>query len=1669
LQLEINLLTINHLPEMKCSLFKVLFIVTFVVLSLSPLQAVPAYPSPVKYKQPDGSEITIQLKGDERVHWGETSDGYKLLSNGKNGWEYAIADKAGDLKVSGILAREINKRTSKELQLLKGVSKNIHFSPRQVNMLKSVWESKYGSDKLVGVGDFFRKGAVSSSNTDGRQKVFTPKGTKKLLMVLIQYPDRAFTFTKADFSNLMNTQDYNMNGALGSVRDFFLEMSYGQFDVTTDVVGIYTASQNMAYYGTDGADGSHDTNSNELMNEAITAADADVDFSQYDNDGDGTVDGVYIVYAGYGQASSGIANTIWPHAGGISGQIFDGKTISKYSCSNELNADNSLTGIGVICHEFGHVCGAPDYYDTDYATGGQFPGTGDWDLMCGGCYNGTVANKGNVPSHFNVFEKIRAGWVIPVTLTGSASLSIPDITTNPAAYIFNTTTANEYYILENRQKTGFNQYVDGHGLLIYRYSKSNWDAHANRTYPEGFYMVSANITTNPTAATSDPNAYGYVNTTSCPFPGSGNKTSFTDATIPGAQSWAGANTGYPLTNITENSGVISLCFNGCPTVNPILTFNAAGTSATQVNLTWYNNAAGNDVIIAANSSAAFGTLTNGTTYSTNDVLPGGGTIIFKGLASAFSHSGLTATTTYYYQIWALDGALNYSSTKTANATTATNSVAVTPFNEGFEGGAIPSGWSQDYVKESFSWAVSTAGINSHPAAAHTGSKLIRLTDLTWKTPTTRLVTQPLDLSGATSPVLKFWHTQEAWSGNQDKLRVYYRTSATADWTLLTIYNNSIADWTLETISLPNPTATYYIAFEGYAACGYGVCLDDIEVWKSLCAVNTWQGTVSANWFNPANWSCGGVPTTTNNIEIPTGTSYSPKISTAGAACQNITIDAGANLEMDGTNAYTLSVSGDWTNNGSFTPGISQVSFDNKTANQTISGSSATSFYTIKLNKGSQSNILEATSVITLNAVASNISLVAGTLKLSSASTITPLTSTYLNISSSCGIWNNGGNINSSSSYKQCNVNGLFKSTAGNSYFSFLLPGGSVNSIRIDGGTVNVSQYFEPYNVSTDVTNYNQTGGLLNIASANSSIPVIFNAGSVFNMSGGTISIQKASANTTMDYQNLAGTSSVTGGTLQIGNSTTSGSPVIRINSTVPVYNLTVNYYGSPTAQLLSNLTVLNNISILKSGTPAGKLIVPAGKRLTVNGAFSNDSGATGFVLQSDATGQATFVHNNTVAANVAGSVQQYLTSGRNWYVSSPVSDATSTALSSATSVAYYNEPTAAFITLATANPLTPLKGYISASTLTDGSVTFSGTLNDGAQTTTLTRTSGVTKTGFNLIGNPYPSYVNWDVAERVNMENTLWYRSKNANNTAYVFDTYNGESQIGTGNNGEVVNGNIPPMQAFWVRVMASGNGSSTTGSVTFRNSMRSHKGSQGAVPDVKLKSPTEQSVTQQVLRLQVSNGLNSDETIMLFNPNASNELDNYDSYKMTNGNSLIPEIFSTVAGESLAINGLNSIETGNALPLGFTTGESNTFTIKATQFSNFNNSVGVFIHDNMLNAEQELTKGDVYSFTSDATTTVSRFFVVFKNSSITTGLNRKATLPNVRINTNVSRQIMITCDDGFGKDDRAILYNSLGQKLVSQNLTTSTTILKANLISGVYLVSVRVNGEEKASKVIVK
>jgi hypothetical protein len=269
-------------------------------------------------------------------------------------------------------------------------------------------------------------------------------------------------------------------------------------------------------------------------------------------------------------------------------------------------------------------------------------------------------------------------------------------------------------------------------------------------------------------------------------------------------------------------------------------------------------------------------------------------------------------------------------------------------------------------------------------------------------------------------------------------------------------------------------------------------------------------------------------------------------------------------------------------------------------------------------------------------------------------------------------------------------------------------------------------------------------------------------------------------------------------------------------------------------------------------------------------------------------------------------------------------------------------------------------------------------------------------------------------------------------------------------------------MQSFWVRTDVAQPGDA---SVTFKNGTRSHQDQ--STTTNRLKAPAVANIVQQVLRLQVSNAVNSDEAIVLFNPNASDGLDAYDSEKMSNNNPAIPEIYTTVGSQDLVIDGLNSMATNPVLPLGFTTGTSNTFTIKATEISNFNPDTKIILQDNLLNTTQDLTDGSAYTFTSDVASTTSRFSIVFKSVGVTTGIQAASGDQSVLIYKNANNQIAVNCNGTISDNGYVSVYNALGQKLELKKMTGTTTIIDKAFTSGVYVVTVN-NGVTSTTRKVI-
>jgi len=534
---------------MKTKKIKFLFLLAIVCHTITTF-AVPAFPGLIKKAQPDGTEISLYLKGDERVHWMESEDGYTLMYNADKYIVYAEQDVEKNMIPSKSIYGKMSAPQS--------VRKGIRYSDSQVRALTQI---------------------RTLTETPPRQAA-QPIGSRKALCILMGFSDKDFTTDKSKFETLFNQVGLYNSTTHGSVRDYYLENSYGKLDLTVTIAGPYKAQNTCKYYA---------NHVQAFAREAALAADSDVDYNYFAVNG--ILESFHILFAGYGDEAIQNGEQIWSEEWQLASPLtLDGVRVSVFSCSPEFSGSSgsNITNIGVICHEMCHTLGAPDFYDVDYS---GFDGTGQWDLMAEGSWNGqsnTYKEAGKCPAHINMYQKIQFGWVVPNTLNQMKAVTgMLNSANNPVAYRYDTPTSGEYYILENRQKVGFDSYVPGTGLLIYHVSVTNSDISSNTVntkHPQKMYPVCASATTNPNP-TGTPAAYGNINSSGCPFPGSSNNKSFTDYTTPAAVAWNGANTNKPVTQIQEQSGVISFNFL-MPDPDQISNFQATVVNQSNVQLTW---------------------------------------------------------------------------------------------------------------------------------------------------------------------------------------------------------------------------------------------------------------------------------------------------------------------------------------------------------------------------------------------------------------------------------------------------------------------------------------------------------------------------------------------------------------------------------------------------------------------------------------------------------------------------------------------------------------------------------------------------------------------------------------------------------------------------------------------------------------------------------------------------------------------------------------------------------------------------------------------------------------------------------------------------------------------------------------------------------------------------
>ena len=406
---------------------KYLFCLAAALVCSASAWAVVASPVPFEYTKPDGTVVMARVYGDEFHSYIESLDG-ELLSGNRD--EEALEEAA------------------------------------QIRRIRRAHQ---------GAGDMS----------------FPTKGSPRSLVLLVSFADLDMGESLQNFKDLLNKSGYNYNGATGSCRDYYIASSDSIFSPQFDCFGPFKLSKNMEYYGGNSGN-SNSQNAHEMVAEVCQMADnAGVNFKDYDTNNDGLLDNVFIFYAGHNEAEGGPAASIWPHQSNISSLNvrLDGVLVASYACTSEYKGNNGSVrcGIGTFCHEFGHVIGQPDFYDTDY----NYYSVGNWDIMCNGSYN----NNGNTPPTFSAYERMYEGWLTPKQLVLPGQYTLTDIPFHKEAYLIAANTHNlsgtspnpsEFFLLDNRSGANvWDSYLPGPGMIVWHidYLASAWTSNTPNNGP----------------------------------------------------------------------------------------------------------------------------------------------------------------------------------------------------------------------------------------------------------------------------------------------------------------------------------------------------------------------------------------------------------------------------------------------------------------------------------------------------------------------------------------------------------------------------------------------------------------------------------------------------------------------------------------------------------------------------------------------------------------------------------------------------------------------------------------------------------------------------------------------------------------------------------------------------------------------------------------------------------------------------------------------------------------------------------------------------------------------------------------------------------------------------------------------------------------------------------
>ncbi|MFH1687144.1 MAG: M6 family metalloprotease domain-containing protein [bacterium] len=404
-----------------------------------------------------------------------------------------------------------------------------------------------------GINQSGQANSLLSRLSPGRSEDAVPgSGDFRILALLVEFSDKAATVAAGQFDSLIFSNDGK------TVRDYYREVSYGQIDIVSvnlpSQLAWKTAPQTYAYY-VDGQNGigNYPQNTQGLVEDLVDLVDPQVDFAQYDNDGDGQVDLVMVIHAGSGAEFTGSDNDIWSHEWAISPRQLDGVSISTFTIQPEFWIHPGDMTIGVCCHELGHAFGLPDLYDTDYSS----HGIGKWGLMALGTWLGP-RNMGGSPAHLCAWSKTKIGILDPTNPTHNLSaVTIENVEENAVAYRLWQAGADsqEYFLIENRQKVGYDAYLPGSGLLIWHIDESR-SGNYNEWYPDQDPSQHALVALEQADGYYRMEQRSDAGNSADPFPGATNNTSFNALSSPSSDSYTDGVSFVAVDNIAAASGII---------------------------------------------------------------------------------------------------------------------------------------------------------------------------------------------------------------------------------------------------------------------------------------------------------------------------------------------------------------------------------------------------------------------------------------------------------------------------------------------------------------------------------------------------------------------------------------------------------------------------------------------------------------------------------------------------------------------------------------------------------------------------------------------------------------------------------------------------------------------------------------------------------------------------------------------------------------------------------------------------------------------------------------------------------------------------------------------------------------------------------------------------------